>query len=67
MKKQDLITEDDRVFLLTGKDDEIYIIDDPSIIARLDAKVNELKGMDETEIQKHLLPIVNPKKYGKRI
>lgn len=67
MKKRDLISEDDKVFIVKGADDELYMIDDPSIIARLDAKVKELKGMDEIEIGKQLLSIVNPEKYGKRI
>ena len=35
MKKQ--ISEDDKVFILRGEDeDEIYLIDDPVLIARLD-------------------------------
>ena len=63
MKEKDKIKDDDSVFLLRGEDDEIYMVDDPAIIARLDAKVKELDGMDEDEIGRHLLAIVNPDKY----
>lgn len=67
MKKQkDIITEDDPVFLLQGDEGEIYVIDDLVMIATLDAKVAELQGMDENEIGKHLLAIVNPERYGKQ-
>jgi len=67
MRKRDVITEDDKVFIVRGEgEDEIYLIDDPVIIARLDAKVDEMKGMDETEIGKHLLSIVNPERYGRK-
>lgn len=61
MKK---ITENDEVFILKGEDDdEIYLVDDPAIIAKLEAKIKELKGKPETEIQRHLLFIVNPDRY----
>lgn len=60
------ITEDDAVFLLQGDAGEIYVINDPVMIATLDAKVVELAGMDEDEIGKHLLAIVNPERYGSR-
>ena len=61
MKK---ISENDDVFILRGKDeDEIYLIDDPAIIARLEAKIKELEGKPETVIQRHLLYIVNPERY----
>ena len=61
MKK---VTVNDEVFILRGKDeDEIYLIDDPAIIARLEAKIKELEGKPETEIQRHLLFIVNPERY----
>ncbi len=57
--------DDDPVFLLQGDDYfEIYVIDDKKMIARLEAKIKELKGTTETEISRHLLRIVNPKKYG---
>ena len=56
-------TIDEPVFILQGEDEELYLIDDIKMIARLDAKVDELKGMDENEVIKHLLPIVNPEKY----
>lgn len=58
------ITENDEVFILKGENEgEIYLIDDPAIIARLEAKIKELKGKPETEIQRHLLFIVNPDRY----
>jgi len=61
MKK---ITENDEVFIIRGKDeDEIYLIDDPAIIARLEAKIKKLEGKPETEIQRQLLFIVNPERY----
>jgi hypothetical protein len=60
-----MITEDDQVFILKGEDeDELYLIDDLAIIAQLDAKIEEMKGIDEAEIGRHLLKIVNPKRYG---
>lgn len=63
MKKKQVISEDDPIFLLQGDEGEIYVIDDLAIIATLDAKVKELDGMDEDEIGRHLLAIVNPDKY----
>jgi hypothetical protein len=62
--KNKLIT-DDPVFLLQGDDFfEIYVIEDKPMIARLEAKIRELKGSSEKEISRHLLRIVNPQKYG---
>jgi hypothetical protein len=56
---------DDPIFILTGEDEnEFYLIDDKATIARLEAKVKELKGKSETEIAQHLRCIVNPQKYG---
>ena len=64
MKKQDSISEDDKVFILRGDDlDEIYIVDDPATITKLDGIIDDLKGMDETEISRYLLSVVNPGKY----
>ena len=61
MKK---VSDNDDVFILRGElEDEIYIIDDPVIIAKFDAKILELKGRPETEIQRYLLHIVNPDRY----
>ena len=61
------IKEDEPVFLLRGADDEVYFIDDPALVSKLNAKVNELRGMAEDEITKYLLKIVNPEKYGEAI
>jgi hypothetical protein len=61
MKNQ--VRENDDVFILRGKDEEMYLVDDPEVIARLDKKIRELQGMADTEIIKHLLQIVNPQKY----
>jgi hypothetical protein len=59
------LIDDDPVFLLQGDDYfEIYAIEDKAMIARLEAKVKELKGKSQKEISRHLLRIVNPKKYG---
>jgi len=57
------ITDDDTVFLLRGDDDEIYMIDDPVMVRKLEAKVKELSGMSDNEIGRRLLAIVNPDKY----
>jgi len=55
--------KDEPVFLLRGEDDEIYMIVDPDMIRRLEAKVKELQGMEDDEIGRHLLAMVNPDKY----
>lgn len=57
---------DDPVFLLRGDDEEIYYIDDPEMIERLDAKVKSMKGKSDDEIGRALLTIVNPDRYGNR-
>jgi hypothetical protein len=63
--KRDSEIDDDPVFLLQGDDFfEIYVIDDKTMIEKLQAKIKELKGHSETEISRHLLRMVNPKKYG---
>jgi hypothetical protein len=63
-KQKEQISEDDAVFILQNEDEtELYVIDNPVLIAKLEAKIEELKGMDETEISKHLLSIVNPDRY----
>jgi len=59
--------DDGPVFLLRGDDDEIYFIDDPEMIDRLEALVKSMKGKSDKEIGKALLTIVNPDRYGKGI
>lgn len=61
MKK---VSDNDDVFILRGElEDEIYLIDDPVTIAKLDAKILEMKGKPDSEIQRYLLHIVNPDRY----
>lgn len=59
--------EDEPVFLLRGEDEEIYFIDDPEMIDRLEALVKSMQGKSDDEIGKALLTIVNPDRYGKGI
>lgn len=58
---------DDPLFILRGDDDELYLIDDPEIIAELDATVEAAQGVSDDEITRQLLAIANPLKYGNRI
>lgn len=53
----------DDVFILKGEDEEMYLIDDPAIIEKLDQKIHELTGIAEDKVIQHLLHIVNPGKY----
>lgn len=49
------ITDDnDRVFLLRGRDGEIMYIDDPDTVKRLDAIVEAMEGKSEAEIAEAL-------------
>ena len=57
--------DDDPVFLLRGDDDEIYFIDDPEMIERLEAIVKSMKGKADKVIGSELLKVVNPERYGK--
>jgi hypothetical protein len=56
-----LASDDSKVFLLTGNDDEVYIIDDPELIEKFEA----IGGIYPEDIATRLmLKTVNPLKYG---
>lgn len=58
---------DDPVFLLRGAGDEIYLIDDPEMIDKLEVTIKIMKGKSEDEITEQLIKIVHPERYGKRL
>lgn len=58
--KDELITEDDKVLIVKGKDGEIYMVDDPAMIQKLELIFEE---HNETEALKIALPILNSKRY----
>ena len=55
-----LTRDDDSVFIVNGKDDEIYFIDDPDIILKLSTITNKFPEAEALEI---MLPMLNPEKY----
>ena len=57
MKKFD---EDDNVLIVRGKDDEIYFIDDPLLIIKLEAIFKSFPAAGAMSI---VLPMLNPKKH----
>ena len=54
------IIENDRVYIVKGTDEEIYLIDDPEMIAMLDQIFN---NHPEDEAMALVLPLLNPQKY----
>ncbi len=54
---------DDKVFLISGMDDEIYIIEDPVTIKKME-KIT--KTHPEVVALKMMLQEVNPKRYGRK-
>jgi len=53
---------DDNVFIVNGKNGEMYLVDDPAMIK----KCNKItRGHSETEALDLILKIINPGKYGK--
>jgi len=60
MANDELIIEDDPVFILRGKDDEIYMIDDPMMIKKLESIFEQHNEIEALQIA---LPMLNPKKY----
>jgi hypothetical protein len=55
-----VITDDDKVFIVKGKDEELYMVDDPAMIRKLELIFEE---HNEAEALKIVLPMLNPKKY----
>ncbi len=51
---------DDRIFIIRDEEDNIILVDDPDMCARLDAKVAEMeaKGFDEMAISSVLLRMI---------
>jgi hypothetical protein len=55
-----LTTGDDNVFILNGKDDEIYLIENKSIIQKLQ---NITEKYPEETAMSMILAMLNPKRY----
>jgi len=56
-----LATGDDNVFIVNGKDEEIYLIEDKTVILKLQTITS---NYSETEAMAMILPMLNPGRYG---